>query len=848
MLQRSLTNLNSDAESFFPGIGRSHGCTVPEGWVLTAGRWILPAGWQPALDVAGQFTKVFELADGVARHGACSLPGVNIKYDNFMPCMWRAVERGYVKRVHAEFVGKGLTHGFDAGVQRDQLRGSRRFKNYPSADVEHRQKVAEATAERVSSGKTLDLGGWTEAMVSTMTDIFGDYFIFPLGAVLKALEWWKARPTDDHTRTGLNAATIMGILNHKVTSYEDVAAWLKMGHVMHVSDVDAAFPQLPFAPWLWPFMFHRFYAVGGDSLRLFMHLNCDFGTRGLPGTFKIFFVDVLMGMARSELYLTLPMAVHVDDVGMVGCFAKSTSREMTALQVWTKEVLGIAFKAMKDRWAAHVQYMIGFWWDSFSGTRTLDEAKLLVYMNNLLEFSSRRVLSLHERQVMAGRMQRAVMTMAPGASCLLANTYLLMSHLKFGWAKRRTTKAERDDYRFFFDVLDMNMGTGYYRFDSFKEAPEIRSDASGGRTAGGGFVSRCGMFDHWTYGAKASKRPIDFLEGDTTVEAITRMGNAWRGCWVPFGVDNQAFQGAANRAYSKAARLNMLLKEIFVLQIQFNCLIRYFWLGTKENFLADHLSRNREWAFMSLVYVSMFWDEGVVPAPFPDRGRVRTLERQHVRIHRSSVEGFAAPRRDMMAYAVQVAAAVIIAAAVRGWLSRLRRATASTTIRLDVCEECDDQELRQCQCGRGPCDNVPDPGWSFCDFCGPCPNPTAANHGCECHPECPGPFCGEEYWGGLEDKSARRVRVRAAPLVATLPGGGDTRFLDARHVRHQYDECGQRFSAHYPRGFYFLRSHRLVHGAALRVGAACGRDPGWATGGVIAAHHPRSPRTLGRCP
>ena len=66
-----------------------------------------------------------------------------------------------------------------------------------------------------------------------------------------------------------------------------------------------------------------------------MHLNCDFGTRGLPGTFKIFFVDVMMGMARSELFLTLPMAVHVDDTGLIGSLAKATRREMLALQAWT---------------------------------------------------------------------------------------------------------------------------------------------------------------------------------------------------------------------------------------------------------------------------------------------------------------------------------------------------------------------------------------------------------------------------------------------------------------------------------------------------------------------------------
>ena len=147
---------------------------------------------------------------------------------------------------------------------------------------------------------------------------------------------------------------------------------------------------------------------------------------------------------------------------------------------------------------------------------------------------------------------------------------------------------------------------------------------------------------------------------------------------MPFGIDNQAFEGAARRSRSKAGRLNELLKQIFILQIQFNCVLRYFWLGTKENFLADHLSRGREWAFMQLVYVSMFWDWDTVPAPFPDRGRVRTLERQHVRVHRSTIEGFAVPRVDMMAYAMRVASAVIISAAVRGWLSRRRRPAPKT--------------------------------------------------------------------------------------------------------------------------------------------------------------------------
>ena len=45
-------------------------------------------------------------------------------------------------------------------------------------------------------------------------------------------------------------------------------------------------------------------------------MNCsngDFGTRGMPGTFKIFFVDVVLNMARAAEVLTIPMTVYVDD-------------------------------------------------------------------------------------------------------------------------------------------------------------------------------------------------------------------------------------------------------------------------------------------------------------------------------------------------------------------------------------------------------------------------------------------------------------------------------------------------------------------------------------------------------
>ena len=88
---------------------------------------------------------------------------------------------------------------------------------------------------------------------------------------------------------------------------------------MHVSDVKAAFPLLPLVPWLWPFFFIRFFArkrrakkkgerdAPEDHMNLFVHTFAEFGTRGLPGAFKRFFVDVLVGMAytRGVIFLVI---------------------------------------------------------------------------------------------------------------------------------------------------------------------------------------------------------------------------------------------------------------------------------------------------------------------------------------------------------------------------------------------------------------------------------------------------------------------------------------------------------------------------------------------------------------
>ena len=571
----------------------------------------------------GAIDELKALQDLVSEKNACALPGCTIKFDPFMVCLRRAQSRGYVKDAHADFVADGLKNGFSIGLQRGALRGRRIFNNYPSAYVA-RESVSDAIQARVGANKTLCIGTWSEAKPA-LDAAFDDYFCFPMGAVPKPHQPDVMRPTSDHTRTGLNAASVID--RHSLDTYNEISWYLKQGYFMRVSDVADAFLLIPLAPWLWPFFLFRWYASSSASeLSCFVHLFGDFGTRGLPGTFKVFLVDVIVQMARSEMVLTLPIAIYVDDSGLIGPDGALVDQEALNFHDWSLEVCGVGWKVLKERPAAQLQFMIGFWWDSRDLTRRLDDERREKYAQVLQHAARARVLTLRERQRVAGRAQRAVLTFPPGASCLLTTCYIQMRGLKLLMHARRTTRAERVDYQFIHDLLQLNLGCGYYSYAGFKEAPCILSDASHSRKfSGGGWVSADGSYDFFVY---KGRQLIDYKEGDTVLRACEYNGPKWHGCIVPFGIDNSVIERSIAKGRSGVERLNELMRHLFIVQQKFGFVLAPFWISSEDNFLADHLSRDREDMFLLLAHTTDFLRDGARPIfRVPGAGRVVSCDR-----------------------------------------------------------------------------------------------------------------------------------------------------------------------------------------------------------------------------
>ena len=504
-------------------------------------------------------------------------------------------------QVLAYFVHQGLRWGFDLGFFPSKLPGTRFFKNYKSA-TDASAEVSKNIHGRLKAEKSYPLCPFDlVSFRAHLSSFLPSWCVFPLGAVPKSSEPGAFRPISDHSRTGFNDASSDEHLRHSLRSVPEIGRLLSSAFHMAVHDIDAAFPLLPLSPILWPFFLFVWttpsasddapLGVSDGVEWLCWHVCGDFGAKGLPGTFKIFFTDAIIGMARSEGALSSPTVVHVDDISIIGRVKEFVDAQADALALFL-DLIGTPVKEKKHRVAAQRQFVVGFWWDSVRRSRSLDESKVLDYIVMFRDFASRGSLSLREIQSVAGRLQRAVLTLPPGASCLLANLFAMMRGLVRPHNRRRVSAVARRDLSSAAALLGLNNGNGFFSYDQFERAPPVFTDASkSSRYVGGGYLSFCGRFSWWKFGSSAARKPIDSLEGDAVVKAARDLGHLWKGKVVPLFIDNQAFQASALKGWSFAPRLSELVRSLFFISISYGCIFEFNWISTKLNIFADALSR-----------------------------------------------------------------------------------------------------------------------------------------------------------------------------------------------------------------------------------------------------------------
>ena len=574
--------------------------------------------------------RMMALAAMVERDGPEGLTGNTVKVENFCNDMWCAVSTGNVSAGDAAIVQHGLKGGFTFGIKHQDIKGIHVRPNYTSAE-EHRGLVDKALSKRLASGKTLHIGKITKGWRAIVTTMLGpDWKCFSLGAVMKKSVDPEAepdaRPISDHTASKLNGVVFIKWLAYTCTSFADFKKELKPNYYSAISDIMDAFLILLIRPYLWRFFMFRWYGqteATRHETHLYAHLFGDFGCAGVPATFDVF-MRVVIGMARDAGALTHPLTIHVDDTAITGPDEVLVNAEQVSFADYLENRLGIYIKRAKWLDAAQRQLYIGLIWNSVSRTLTLPEEKLREYLITLMAFVGSRNASRHEAESLAGKLVRGCLTLPPGANCLLANLWAFVRGLKWPSTRRRTTRALARDLLDVADLLQANQGRGFFAYDLFGRAPQVVSDACTSRKhAAGSWACADGDYKFQPYGTSASRQPIDVLEADMVVDAAAHVAPKYKGMIIPFGIDNSAFQLSAAKGWSRAPRLQVFVKRLFLLAIDNNCVFEFEWWSSHENLLADLLTRKGEVEFLAILEPSGFlWDHAVIRR-HPDTGKVR---------------------------------------------------------------------------------------------------------------------------------------------------------------------------------------------------------------------------------
>lgn len=543
-----------------------------------------------------------KLEEAVHRLGICALRGNTLQPDFYRPLLQKAFAQNIIGQDQYKRMMYTLRYGADLFIDQDALAllPDRIFRrNYPSA-YENSEAVTKAIVARVRSGKTLKLGYFKRSEFADLP--VKQAFCFPMGAVVKPHDPTEYRPFGDHTKSRLNEAGRPW--SHSLKALDELKRKLTRNKFMRMSDIDGAFTILPLVPWLWKYMLFMWFDVDtplhGQAVAdtLYVHLFADFGTVGCPLEWFEFFT-VTLDLARMECVLRSDLVLYVDDLSHIGGEEVALDLEGGELECFLDKC-GVPTKHPKTRRAAQLQISLGLWWNTTNFTLWLVEEKRTRYVEFLTDMSTRKVVNLREMQQIAGREQRAALTLMPGSKVLLANNFVLMSGLRLPHHHRRTTAAWRADRAAMVRCLNANAGRGYYRYDDFIDGGDAWTDASkpGKGRAGGGYVLASGEYHWWYFGRAVSRRPIDYLEGKTVVLMLEDVGPQWTGSIVRVHIDNQAFQASAAKGWSHADRLNELLRELLYLTVKYSCILSYNWISTHDNVLADPLSRFDEQLFL----------------------------------------------------------------------------------------------------------------------------------------------------------------------------------------------------------------------------------------------------------
>ena len=246
--------------------------------------------------------------------------------------------------------------------------------------------------------------------------------------------------------------------------------------------------------------------------------------------------------------------------------------------------------------------------DSIKEELRLPQSKLVALKQLLASWSSKRVATKRELQVLLGHLNHAA-TVVPAGKSFLRHLINAMSQLRQQSHLTRLNTLCRSDIIWWLSFVERWNGINF-----FPCRPSIISDASGGWGCGAFCYPPNAVWFQVEWPPTWAGLNIAAKELLPLVIGAAIWGSSWHGRCVNFITDNQAVVQVLSSHSARDPHLAHLLRSLFFFQAQFRFEIKAQHIPGKKNKAADALSRNNLTDFFS-IFPQACKQPADIPAP-----------------------------------------------------------------------------------------------------------------------------------------------------------------------------------------------------------------------------------------
>ena len=372
---------------------------------------------------------------------------------------------------------------------------------------------------------------------------------------------------------------------------------LGRGATMIKRDFADAFRQIPVSPLDTPLLgFHFQGSFYGERF-------LPFGLRTAPYLFNLF-AEVFHWLLERSLHLEYPEArvVHYLDDFLVLLPPESAWEPAGALFQKLSEELGLQIKEAKNEQGRQVSFA-GIVVDTEKMVIRLPPEKKIKGLGLITKHESAASISLFDLQQLTGFLN-FVTIVVPLGRAFLRRLYNLQLFFPPGkHARRRISPEAQKDLTWWRELLSTNTEVERLFLPTSRNQVSMWTDAAGSQGIGGYFITG----DPGAYCPRKlcltqafalafprhiqkKKEHINTKEMRAVEQGLLRWARLWKGTRVNLHIDNQAVvYGIANQ--SMRGNTMGVLRRCLLLASKWDIELSPTWLPTKQNALADALSR-----------------------------------------------------------------------------------------------------------------------------------------------------------------------------------------------------------------------------------------------------------------